>query len=170
MIRKPKGDVVGDVVSPPILDLALLPAPVAKLRDRILAACETGDVEALRVPIDWNETRPLFAKSGAFKAGADPIEILKTLSFDRKGRETISLIRAIFAQPFVKIVRGPTTLYEWPAFARHPQAPASEDETRNRWRCVRFADLSRSNADGKPRATRIGIGSDGVWHYFWSED
>ncbi|KAF0131085.1 MAG: hypothetical protein FD148_1575, partial [Methylocystaceae bacterium] len=26
------------------------------------------------------------------------------------------------------------------------------------------------NAEGKPRATRIGIGSDGVWHYFWSED
>jgi hypothetical protein len=35
---------------------------------------------------------------------------------------------------------------------------------------VRFADLSRSNADGRPRVTRIGIASDGVWHYFWSED
>ncbi|MGZ9116042.1 MAG: hypothetical protein ACXW3V_03745, partial [Methylocystis sp.] len=92
MIRKPKGDVIGDVISPPIGDLALLPAPVARIRDKILAACETGEVEALRIPIDWNETRPLFAKSGAFKAGTDPIEILKTLSFDRKGQETISLI------------------------------------------------------------------------------
>ena len=72
MIRKPKGDVIGDVISPPIGDLALLPAPVAKIRDKILAATETGDVEALRIPIDWNETRPLFAKSGAFKAGTDP--------------------------------------------------------------------------------------------------
>ncbi|ULO22824.1 hypothetical protein [Methylocystis sp. SB2] len=170
MIRKPKGDVTGDVISPPIRDLALLPAPVARIRDKILAATETGDIEALRIPIDWNETRPLFAKSGAFKAGTDPIEILKTLSFDRKGQETISLIRSILAQPFVKIVRGPTTLYEWPAFARHPQAAANEDEARARWRCVRFADLISSNAEGKPRATRIGIGSDGVWHYFWSED
>ncbi|MBI5312897.1 MAG: hypothetical protein HZB28_07225 [Methylocystis sp.] len=174
MIRKPKGDVMGDVmgdvISRPIGDLALLPAPVAKIRDKILAATETGEIEALRIPIDWNETRPLFAKSGAFKAGTDPIEILKALSFDRKGRETISLIRAIFAQPLVKIVRGPTTLYEWPAFARHPQQPANEEEARARWRCVRFSDLIRSNAEGKPRATRIGIGSDGVWHYFWSED
>ena len=170
MIRKPKGDVIGDVVSPPIGDLALLPAPVAKIRDRILAACATGEVEALRVPIDWNETRPLFAKSGAFKAGTDPIEILKALSFDRKGRETILLIRAIFAQPFVKIFREPTTLYEWPAFARNLQAPASEDEALARWRCVRFSDLMRSNAEGRPRATRIGVAADGVCHYFWSED
>jgi hypothetical protein len=170
MIRKPKGVAIADVVSPPIGDLALLPAPVARIRDKILAACETGDVEALRIPIDWNETRPLFAKSGAFRAGTDPIEILKALSFDRKGRETISLIRAIFAQPYVKIMRGPTTLYEWPAFARHPGPPANEHDALARWRCVRFADLARSNAEGKPRATRIGIASDGVWHYFWSED
>jgi hypothetical protein len=170
MSRKSKGDAISDVISPPIGDLALLPAPVARIRDKILAACETGDVEALRIPIDWNETRPLFAKSGAFKAGTDPIEILKALSFDRKGRETISLIRAIFAQPYVKIVRGPTTLYEWPAFARYPQTPATADEALGRWRCVRFADLARSNAEGKPHATRIAIAADGVWHYFWSED
>ncbi len=159
-----------DVISQPIADLAALPAPVAAIREKILAACDKGDVEALRIPIDWNETRPLFAKSGAFKAGTDPIEILKTLSFDGKGRETIALIRAIFAQPFVKIARGPVTLYEWPAFARHAAAPANEDDARARWRCVRFADLARSNAEGRPRATRIGIASDGVWHYFWSEN
>ena len=159
----------GDVVSSPIVDLSLLPTPVAQIREKILAACDKGDVEALRIPIDWNETRPLFAKSGAFKAGTDPIDILKALSFDGKGRETIALIRAIFTQPFLTIARGPTTLYEWPAFARHSEAPANEAETRARWRCVRFADLPRSNAEGRPRATRIGIAADGVWHYFWSE-
>jgi hypothetical protein len=39
-----------------------------------------------------------------------------------------------------------------------------------RWRCVRFSDLARSNADGRPHPMRINIGADGVWHYFWSED
>lgn len=159
-----------DTVSQPSSDLSALPAPVRAIRDKILAALEKNDVEALRIPIDWNEVRPLFARSGAFKAGTDPIDILKSLSFDGKGRETIALAGAILAQPYVVITRGPVTLYEWPAFARQPSPPANEGDARARWRCVRFADLSRSNADGRPRATRIGIASDGVWHYFWSEE
>lgn len=159
-----------DVVSGPSTDLAALPAPVTAIREKILAALEKNDVEALRVPIDWNEVRPLFAKSGTFKAGTDPIEILKALSFDGRGREILAILRAVLAQPFVKVARGPVTLYEWPAFARHPAPAATDDEARARWRCVRFADLARSNAEGKPRPMRLGIAADGVWHYFWSED
>lgn len=159
-----------DVVSVPSTDLSALPAPVRAIRDKILAALEKNDVEALRIPIDWNEVRPLFAKSGSFKAGTDPIEILKILSFDKKGRETVMVARAVLAQPFVTITRGPVTLYEWPAFASRPTPPANADEARDRWACVRFADLARSNAERKPRPTRIAIASDGVWHYFWSED
>lgn len=159
-----------DAVTAPQTDLAALPAPVNAIREKILAALEKDDIEALRIPIDWNETRPLFARSGSFRAGTDPIDILKTLSFDGKGREILSVARAVLAQPFVKITRGPVTLYEWPAFARHSAPAANADEARERWRCVRFADLSRSNAEGRPRATRVGVASDGVWHYFWSED
>jgi hypothetical protein len=159
-----------DIVSAPSTDLAALPAPVVAIRDKILAALDKNDVEALRIPIDWNEVRPLFAKSGTFRAGTDPVEILKTLSFDGKGRETLTILRNILAQPYVKVTRGPVTLYEWPAFARRADAPAHAEEAQARWACVRFSDLARSNAEGRPRAARIGIASDGVWHYFWSED
>jgi len=158
-----------DIVSVPMIDAAMLPAPVTAIRNKILAALEKNDVEALRIPIDWNEVRPLFARSGTYRAGTDPIEILKAQSFDGKGREIVAIARAVLAQPFVKITRGPVTLYEWPAFTHASASPANEDEARARWACVRFADLARSNAEGKPRATRIGIASDGVWHYFWSE-
>lgn len=161
---------VPDIVSPPTSDLSVLPRPVGAIYEKILAALEKDDVEALRIPIDWNEVRPLLAKSGAFRAGTDPIEILKTQSFDGKGREIVRIARAILGQPFVKIARGPFTLYEWPAFARQPAPPANEEDAQARWRCVRFADLVRSNAEGKPRPMRIGIAADGVWHYFWSED
>jgi hypothetical protein len=135
------------------------------MRDKILAACATGDIEALRIPIDWNELRPMFQKGGA---PADPIETLKALSFDRKGRESLAIARAVLAQPFVKITRGPVTLYEWPAYARHPAPPADEDAARALWRCVRFADLARSNEQGRPHVTRLAIAADGVWHYFWN--
>ena len=167
----------GDRISPPIDDLARLPAAVAAIRAKILAALDKHDIEALRIPLDWNEVRPLFAKSGSFRAGTDPIEILKALSFDGKGREILAILRAVLAQPFVIVTRGPVTLYEWPAFARRPliannisdiSAPIAT--TPAQWACVRFADLARSNAEGKPRPMKLGVASDGVWHYFWSED
>ncbi len=159
-----------DLVSEPSSDLSALPAPVAAIYNKILAALDKKDVEALRIPIDWNEVRPIFARSGTYKAGTDPVEILKGQSFDGNGREILDIMRAVLAQPFVKITRGPVTIYEWPSFAKKFTPPASEDEARARWACVRFADLVRANAEGRPRPMRVGVASDGVWHYFWSED
>ncbi len=156
-------------VSQPSTDIVALPAPVQAIRAKILTAVATGDVEALRIPIDWNEMRPLFAASGAFRAGTDPIEILKSLSFDKKGLETLQIMRAILAQPYVRIARSSVKLCEWPAFVRRPSPPLDERDLRARWRCVRFSDLGRSNKEGQPRATRLGVTDDGVWQYFWSE-
>lgn len=158
-----------ETLSPPSRDLSTLPAPVAAIREKILAACGKGDIEALRIPIDWNEVRPLFERGAKHPAGTDPIEILKSLSFDGKGREILRLARAVLEQPFVKITQGPFATFEWPAYARTPAPPSSEEEARALWSCVRFADLPVSNAEGKPRVMRLGIAADGVWHYFWSE-
>ncbi len=156
-------------ISPPSSDLTALPAPVLAMRDKILAACDKGELEALRIPIDWNELRPLFAKPGAHPAGTDPIEILRGLSFDSRGFEILNVARAVLAQPYVKIVRGPVTLYAWPAFAHAPTPPADPAAEQRLWACVRFADFARSQAEGRPRVMRLGVGADGVWHYFWSE-
>lgn len=158
-----------EMVSAPTSDLATLPAGVRAMREKILAACEKGDIEALRVPIDWNEVRPLFERGAKHPAGTDPIDVLTSLSFDRRGREILVLARAVLTQPFVRITRGPFESYEWPAFARRPAPPASEEEAQALWACVRFADLARSNEEGRPHVMRLGIGADGVWHYFWSE-
>lgn len=155
-----------ETVSPPSSDVAALPAGVRAMRDKILAACETNDIESLRIPIDWNEARPLFARG--VRAGSDPIDVLKSLSFDGKGRETLALARAVLAQSYVRVTRGPFESYEWPAFARHPSPLVNEDEARALWACVRFADLSRSNDAGRPHVMRLGVGADGVWHYFWN--
>ncbi|WP_370464653.1 hypothetical protein [Methylosinus sp. RM1] len=168
-MKKPSRAAV-ETLSEPMRDLAALPAPARALREKILAACATGDIEALRIPIDWNELRPLFERGARRPAGADPIETLKSLSFDRAGREMLSIARAVLSQPFLRITRGPFESYEWPAFARRPAPPASEEEALALWACVRFADLAASNADGRPKVMRIGVGADGVWHYFWNAD
>jgi hypothetical protein len=156
-----------ELVSAPSRDLAALPAPVAAIRAKILEACAKGELEALRIPIDWNETRPMFQRSGTKRpAGHDPIEALRALSFDRKGLETLNVAKAALSQPYAKIIRGPVTIYEWPAFGGPPTTVRDEREF---WRCVRFYDYARPLPDGRPRITRLGFGADGVWHYFWSE-
>jgi hypothetical protein len=163
----PASSPIRETISPPTRDLALLPAQVAAIREKILAACDKGELEALRIPIDWNETRPMFQRGGKKRpAGSDPIETLRSLSFDRKGFEILNLARAALNAPYAKIQRGPVTLYEWPAF---PAAQLSAEDARAQWRCVRFYDFPRPLPDGRPRVTRLGFGADGVWHYFWSE-
>lgn len=156
------------VLSEPITDASALPKLVSAMRSRILQACRTGDIEALRVPIDRNEVRPLFEKSAHRDPGTDPIETLRRLSFDGKGRETLALLRAVLSQACVREVRGPVTMYVWPAFALSPPKDPTPDERQVMLSCLKFADLGRIGPDGAP-FMRLGIGADGMWHYFWNE-
>jgi hypothetical protein len=163
----------GDQISDPIHDLAALPARVRAMRARILEAVESGDIENLRAPIEWNETPPIFGRAGdrsspRVRSFAAAIEALKARSFDGAGRETLSLLAAIFEQPYAKVTRGPVVTYVWPAFAVK-QAPAPSPELRlAMYRCARFANLNLRNDIGLPIMERVGIGADGTWHYFYS--
>ena len=151
-------------------DAGALPRPVAAIRQKILQACATRDIEALRIPIDWNEVRPLFERGARRAPGEDPIERLKALSFDGKGQEILALLRNVLRQAFVVEARGKAQMYVWPAFALKPPADPSPEERQIMLACVRCADLGRSDAAGRPPPMRVGIASDGVWHYFWSAD
>ncbi len=157
-----------EVVSEPMTDATALPPPVAAMRQKILQACAKGDIEALRIPIDWNEVRPLFERGARRAPGEDPVARLKALSADPAGQEIISLLRAILRQAFVKVVRGPTILYVWPAFALRPPADPTPQEREIMLTCVRFADLASPLAGGRAMPMELAIGADGVWHTFWT--
>jgi hypothetical protein len=158
----------GPQVSEPSTDLAALPPLVALMRRRILQACSKRDIEALRAPIDANEVRPLFEFGARRRPGEDPIERLKAMSFDGKGDEILSILSAVLHQPWVLTVSGPTRMYVWPFFAEKPLANPTPDERQAMLSCVRFADLGKSGADGRPLVMKVGIGADGVWHWFWT--
>ena len=163
----------GEQISDPIHDLAPLPARVRAMRAKILEAVESGDIENLRAPIEWNETPPIFGRAGdrnspRVRTFAEAIEVLKARSVDGGGRETLAILSAIFEQPCAKVTRGPTVTYVWPAFAVK-QAPNPSPEARlAMFRCARFANLGLRNDIGLPIVERVGIGSDGTWHYFYS--
>lgn len=155
-----------DIVSDPIGDPTALPPGVAAMRRRILDACGKGDIEALRIPIEWNEVKPLFERGARRPPGEDPIERLKALSADGRGYETLATLRATLRQSFVTVRTGPTLLYVWPAFARKPLADPSAEERAVMLTCVRFDDLK--SLDGAPAPMELAIGADGVWHWFWT--
>jgi hypothetical protein len=154
-----------DQVSAPLSDLAGLPARVAALRLKILEATETGDIERLRTPVEWNEVPPLFERGLKKGPGFDPLDALKARSFDGKGAEMLAILKAVMEAPYVRIKRGPFQSYGWPAFAFAP-APAPDEATRLLMlKCLRFADLGLS----PPPYHRVRIGADGTWHTFLPE-
>ena len=157
-------------ISPPSRDLALLPERVRAMRELILDAVASGDIEELRPAIERNETLPIFATgAGRPRTFTEALAFLKRRSFDGEGRETLAVIGAILDQPYAKITRGPVVTYEWPAFAARHSNEASDDERREMWRCMRFEDLASSPDKAAPIA-RIGVGADGTWHYFVAND
>ena len=159
----------GEQISEPLSDLAALPPRVRAKREKILAAVASGDIENLRAPIEWNETPPIFMRgAGRPPTFSEVIDVLKVRSFDGKGREILTILGAIFEQPYAKVIRGPVTLYVWPAFAARQTPDVSADMRLAMWRCTRFANLGLHNDIGLPLIERVGIGADGTWHYFYS--
>ncbi len=165
MVKSAKSD--APVISAPQFDLSRLPPLVADMRRRILEAAASGDIERLRSPIDRNEIRPILEPRGTHPPGLDPIELLRQRSFDGKGLETLSLLTAVFEAPYVVQKIGVFISYVWPSYVLRPILPPTFEDLRRMWRCVRFVDANKTDAQGFPLMQRGGIGADGTWHYFW---
>ena len=154
-----------DQMSDPSSDLAALPARVAALRLKILEAADSGDLERLRTPVEWNEVPPLFERGLKKGPGFDPLDALKARSFDGAGAEMLAILKAVMEAPYVRIRRGPFQSYGWPAFAFAPPATPDADLRLAMLKCIRFADLGASPALWH----RVRIGADGTWHTFLPE-
>lgn len=157
-------------VDGPLDDFASLPPRVAALREKILDACATRDVEALKVPIQWAETPPIFLRGpGRPKNFAEIVDFLRARSFDKRGVEMTTILRAVFESPFARKQEGPFETYVWPADALL-WPPARDSGTVARLHAfVRFADLGLLDAQGRPLIHSAGIGKDGTWHWFTTE-
>lgn len=150
----------------PFTQTDLLPTRVAAMRERILEACATGDIDNLRPAIERNETLPLFGRAGArAKNFATAVEFLRDASFDRKGRETLALLEAVLTAPFLRILRGPHVSYTWPSFALAPPPEPDEATRLHMARCIAFSDFAASQ-DRMAPLHRLDIGEDGTWHAF----
>ena len=98
-------------------DTGPLPAPVEEMRQGILAATHSGNIEDLREPLDWNELKPEVAAP----AGEDPIAYWKKTSADGNGREILAALADILPMRAAELPLGKdlenNIIYVWPYLA-----------------------------------------------------
>jgi hypothetical protein len=148
-----------------ITDLSRLPAPVARTRERILAAARSGDLQQLAALV--KEAMPVFS----FTEEKDPVAFWKANYPDSDGVEVLSILTMILELGFVHVDEGTQQeMYVWPYFVRMPLAALTPQQKVELFRVVTGADYKDMVAFGAYSFYRVGIGPDGSWHFFVAGD
>jgi hypothetical protein len=166
---KPKAGAPAKQASPPPkihYGIDELPGPVREMREALLAAAQTGEIEELRHVYELNDIRP---DLGAAPPG-DPVANWKRVSGDGRGLEILAALSLILEAGYVVLPLGRdlenNRLYVWPYFAEVPLdklTPAQEVEL---LRLVPPAAAKAMKDTGKYTHWRVTIGADGSWHAF----
>ena len=148
-----------------ITDLSRLPAPVARMRDRLLAAARSGDLQQLAGMM--TDTLPVFS----FTEDKDPIAFWKANYPDSDGVEVLSILALILESGFVRIDEGTSQeMYVWPYFVRMPLGALTPRQKVELFRLVTGADYKDMMKLGVYVFYRLGISPDGTWQFFVSGD
>ncbi len=149
-------------------DPGLLPEPVRAMRDKILEAALSGDLDKLKVVIQTNEMPPAFS-FGEDKG--DPIAAMKEQSNDGEGREVMAILAEVLEAGYVHVDKGtPQEMYLWPYFAQYPINDLTPSQTIELFKIVTSYEYNEMKEFGAYNFYRVGIGPDGTWHFFVAGD
>jgi hypothetical protein len=146
-----------------ITDLSQLPEPVARTRERILAAARTGELGRLVAVMQSGETLPIFS----LNTGQDPITYWKRNYPDSEGVEILATLIDILETPSVHVdADTPQETYVWPYFARMSLKTLTPAQKVELFKIVTGSDYKDMLAAGAYNFFRVGIGGDGSWQFF----
>ncbi len=149
-------------------DPGLLPDPVRAMRDKVLEAALSGDLEKLKIVIQTNEMPPAFSFG---ENQADPIAAMKSQSTDGEGREVMAILAEVLEAGYVHVDKGtPQEMYVWPYFAQYPITELTPPQTIELFKIVTSFEYNEMKEFGAYNFYRVGIGPDGVWHFFVAGD
>ena len=147
-----------------------LPKNVADMRHALLAATQSGNIEDLRTPYEWNELPPTISNEKI----DDPIAYWKKNSRDGQGFEILNIIDKLLNLPPSKLNVGSdvenSALYVWPYLSEldlSKLTPRQQFELRT----LVPPKEAREIMDSKKWTWwRLAIGADGTWHSFMKHD
>lgn len=149
---------------------APLPPAVVEMRDAILAAVHSSNIEDLRTALEWNELRPAVAD----EAVDDPIAYWKKNSADGQGREILAILADIMEAGYVTLPVGKdienNLIYVWPAVAEARLDALTPAEEVMLYRLVPPAEVKAMREKKRWTWYRLVIGADGTWHSFQKYD
>lgn len=150
-----------------ITDFSRLPPAVAKMRERILEAARSGDLQKLVTVMQSNETLPVFSLSD----GKDPAAYWRANYPDSDGIEILSILITILQTGFVHVDTGtPQEMYVWPYFARAALKALTPEQKVELFRIVTGSDFKDMTDFGVYNFYRVGISPDGTWQFFVAGD
>ncbi len=150
-----------------LYDASKVPEPVRQMREKIVEAAASGDIERLR-PLLTGAT-PTQVTIG--EASDDPVRSLKELSGDSDGIEILAIMLDLLQTGFAHIGKGtPDEMYVWPYFTEKTLANLTAPEKVELLRIVTAGDYSDMLEFGGYNFYRIGITPKGEWKFFVAGD
>jgi len=158
-----------DAPLPEILtDLDAVPFPVRKMRELILEAARTGDIEKLRPYIGYGDDVTMLSLGGFDE---DPVDFLKSLSGDKEGHEILAIMTEILEAPFAKLEEpNGEEVYVWPYFFSYPFEKLTAEQRVGLFRIITYGDYEEMVQFGNYLFYRLGITSQGRWRFFVAGD
>lgn len=148
-------------------DISKAPEPVRRLRQLIIDAAATGDIEKLRPLVN---TGPNQARIDG-DSGNDPIAALKSFSGDPDGLEVLAIIIDLLSTGYARVDAGtPDETYVFPYFAGKSLTTLTQPEKVELLRIITAGDLADMQEYGNYSFYRIGISPDGQWKFFTAGD
>jgi len=151
-----------------LYDLALLPEPVRRMRELIVEACLSGDIERLRPLISSGEDATQLSFGDM---PGDPIAFLRELSGDEHGHEILAILYEVLSAGYVRLAEGtPEEMYVWPYFFAVPLDALTGRQRVELFKIVTAGDYEDMKNYGAYIFYRAGISPEGRWLFFVAGD
>ncbi|MCY0095781.1 hypothetical protein [Hoeflea ulvae] len=151
-----------------LTDFTQLPEPARRMRQLMLDAAATGEIENLRPLLG---TGPTATQLSFGEIEADPVAYLRSISGDGEGQEILAILIDLLNTGFVRIDAGDANeTYIWPYFAALPLDGLTPPQQVELLRIVTAGDVEDMKAYGGYNFYRAGISPDGEWRFFVAGD